>query len=258
MTHHTPSSSTSLSRRMSRLKCTLAALCALYVLQPAPVMADDATLQCVPYARDISGIQIYGDAHSWWGQADGRYARGDRPAKGAVMAFKPHGAMQLGHVAAVSKVVDSRTVLLNHANWSTIDGTRGHIERDVMAIDVSDDNDWSAVRVWYTPIDGLGTTTYPIHGFIYPVKPGTEFAPPQQYAKAMPAPSRPVIQKAMAYREAPDYRQKPAKKSKKSRNDRFIYETATASAATASASAPSDNAYAKNDPIGHLIEQIGL
>ena len=34
----------------------------------------DAYLQCVPYARDVSGIQIYGDAHTWWDQAQGRYA----------------------------------------------------------------------------------------------------------------------------------------------------------------------------------------
>ena len=33
-------------------------------------------LQCVPYARQVSGIRIFGDAHTWWGQAEGRYARG--------------------------------------------------------------------------------------------------------------------------------------------------------------------------------------
>ena len=31
-------------------------------------------LQCVPYARQVSGIRIYGDAHTWWDQAEGRYA----------------------------------------------------------------------------------------------------------------------------------------------------------------------------------------
>ena len=30
-------------------------------------------LQCVPYARDVTGIDIYGDAHTWWQQAAGRY-----------------------------------------------------------------------------------------------------------------------------------------------------------------------------------------
>ena len=62
-------------------------------------------LQCVPYARTVSGIQIYGDAHTWWGQAAGKYARGGRPKIGAVMAFKPYGRMELGHVAAVSQII---------------------------------------------------------------------------------------------------------------------------------------------------------
>ena len=124
-------------------------------------------LQCVPYARQVSGIQIYGDAHTWWGQAAGRYQRGSKPRVGAVMAFEPHGNMELGHVAAVSRIVDSRTVLLRHANWSLIDGRRGQIEDNVRAVDVSENNDWSAVRVWYAPIQALGGTAWPVEGFIY-------------------------------------------------------------------------------------------
>lgn len=127
-------------------------------------------LQCVPYARKVSGIQIYGDARTWWDQAQGRYKRGETPRVGAVMAFRPYGRMALGHVAAVSKIIDSRTVLLRHANWSPIDGRRGQIENDVEAVDVSPDNDWSEVRVWYAPIHGLGTTHWPVEGFIYPKK----------------------------------------------------------------------------------------
>jgi surface antigen len=124
-------------------------------------------LQCVPYARAVSGIQIYGDAHTWWEQAAGRYARGREPRIGAVLAFRPSGNMRLGHVAAVSRVVDSRTVLLRHANWSLINGRRGQIEDNVRAVDVSPENDWSEVRVWYAPIQGLGTTPWPTRGFIY-------------------------------------------------------------------------------------------
>lgn len=124
-------------------------------------------LQCVPYARQVSGINIFGDAHTWWDQADGRYARGHKPKVGAVMAFRPHGNMRLGHVAAVSRVLDSRTVLLRHANWSPIDGRRGQIENDVKAIDVSPGNDWSEVRVWYAPLQDIGTTAWPVQGFIY-------------------------------------------------------------------------------------------
>ncbi|MFX7902607.1 hypothetical protein ABTK34_19255, partial [Acinetobacter baumannii] len=29
-------------------------------------------------------------------------------------------------------------------------------------------NDWSEVKVRYRDMDGLGSTTYPIYGFIYP------------------------------------------------------------------------------------------
>ena len=152
-------------------------LAAALVLPAAPAFAEPALpgaarelpayLECVPYARQVSGIQIYGDAWTWWDQADGRYARGGTPRPGAVMAFEPHGSMRLGHVAAVSRVLDPRTVLLRHANWSPIDGRRGQIEDDVLAVDVSPQNDWSEVRVWYAPIADLGTTAWPVHGFIY-------------------------------------------------------------------------------------------
>ena len=127
-------------------------------------------LQCVPYARQVSGIQLYGDAHTWWDQAAGRYSRGREPTVGAVMSFRPYGSMVLGHVAAVSRVIDSRTVLLRHSNWSPINGRRGQIEDGVRAIDVSPDNDWSEVRVWFAPLQALGTTRWPINGFIYPQK----------------------------------------------------------------------------------------
>jgi surface antigen len=133
-------------------------------------------LQCVPYARLISGIQLFGDAHTWWKQAEGQYARGFTPKAGAVMAFKPHGAMTLGHVAAVSRVIDKRHILLRHSNWSPINGKRGQIEDNVMAVDVSEANDWSEVRVWFDPIQGLGSTRWPVQGFIYNKKtaPGRE------------------------------------------------------------------------------------
>ena len=61
--------------------------------------------QCVPFARQMSGIQIYGDAWTWWDQASGRYASGFRPKRGAVLVFKPSGVMKSGHVAVVSKVI---------------------------------------------------------------------------------------------------------------------------------------------------------
>ena len=138
------------------------------LLVASPAAALNEGLQCVPYARALSGVTIFGDAHTWWGQADGRYTRGNEPKVGAVLAFPPHGKMRLGHVAAVRQIIDDRNILISHANWSTIGGVRGHIEQDVRAIDVSQNNDWSAVRVWYTPNAALGSTQWPAHGFIYP------------------------------------------------------------------------------------------
>ena len=124
-------------------------------------------IQCAPYARQVSGIQLFGEARTWWEQAQGRYATGSRPKPGAVMAFHPHRGMQSGHVATVSRVLDSRRVLLDHANWSPVDGRRGQVEREVLAIDASPSNDWSEVQVWYAPLGKVGTTRWPIDGFIY-------------------------------------------------------------------------------------------
>jgi surface antigen len=123
--------------------------------------------QCVPFARLISGVEIFGDAWTWWRQAVGKYATGHSPQAGAVLCFKPTGKMRLGHVAVVSRVLTDRVVQVTHANWSRIGGTRGQIEKDVTVIDVSAAGDWSQVKVWYDPIRDLGTTTYPTHGFIY-------------------------------------------------------------------------------------------
>ena len=142
-------------------------------------------LQCVPYARQVTGIQLFGDAHTWWDQAAGRYRRGHEPRVGAVMSFHPYGSMVLGHVAAVSRVIDSRTVLLRHANWSPINGRRGQVEDDVRAVDVSPDNDWSEVRVWFAPANGLGTTHWPVAGFIYPARATAQ--PTARLAAARPA-----------------------------------------------------------------------
>ena len=150
-------------------------------------------LQCVPYAREQSGIAIYGDAHTWWDKAEGKFKRGSRPKVGAVMAFQPHRNMQLGHVAAVSKIIDNRTVLLRHANWSPINGRRGQIENDVKAIDVSPNNDWSAVRVWYHPIQALGKTAWPIHGFIYSDKAPKFDKPAFAKPRIAAAPARKVV-----------------------------------------------------------------
>lgn len=140
-------------------RCALAATCALMTIVPAQARF----WQCAPYAREISGIQIFGNANTWWSQAAGKYERGNTPKAGAVLSFRSSSHMPLGHVATVASVVSDREVLLNHANWSH----RGGIEYTARAVDVSAAGDWSEVKVWYGPQGGLGTTEYATNGFIY-------------------------------------------------------------------------------------------
>lgn len=145
----------------------LAALAlALSTAAPAEVLPEFGG-ECVPVARAMSGVQIYGDAWTWWDKADGLYKRGEKPEVGAVLVFRPTERMRLGHVAVISRVVSPRIVMITHSNWSRIGGVRGHIERDVTLVDVSDEGDWSAVRVWYDTNGALGGSTYPTYGFIY-------------------------------------------------------------------------------------------
>jgi len=152
-----------------RTRTFIGSIAAAVMLSIAPTGAmADIYWQCVPFARMISGIQIFGDARTWWGQAGDKYERGGAPKAGAVLCFKPHGKMRLGHVAVVSQVVTDRVIQVTHANWSRIDGTRGQVEKDVTVIDVSENGDWSEVKVWYDPVRDLGGTTYPVWGFIYP------------------------------------------------------------------------------------------
>ena len=141
-------------------------IAAAIALSPACASAQDYW-QCVPFARLMSGIQIFGDAHTWWQQAAGRYPTGYLPKAGAVLCFKATGRMRLGHVAVVTQVLTDRVIQITHANWSLIEGGRGHVEKNVTVVDVSPAGDWSLVKVWNDPSRDLGTTTYPTYGFIY-------------------------------------------------------------------------------------------
>jgi surface antigen len=143
------------------------AAAAMISLLPVSGAVADGYWQCVPFARLMSGIQIFGDARTWWSQAVGKYDVGFVPKTGAVLCFKPTGRMTLGHVAFVSQVLTDRVIQVTHANWSIIEGDRGQIEQDVTVVDVSPAGDWSQVKVWYDPIRDLGTTVYPTNGFIY-------------------------------------------------------------------------------------------
>ncbi len=161
------------------MRLKIAVLASLLVAA-VPAVAQEHYWQCAAFAREFSGLQIRADALDWWGKADGRYKRGYMPRVGAVMAFIPYGPMRLGHVATVTGIVDARDITVTHANWSPIDGTRGQIEYDVLVRDVSAAGDWSQVRVWYAPLGDLGTTAWPVEGFIYPERvDDVERAPPR-------------------------------------------------------------------------------
>lgn len=116
---------------------------------------------CVPFARELSGINLFGNARTWWNQAKGRYARSKEPEVGAVMSFMPTRKNPNGHVAVVSQKLSERQVRLDHTNWQ-----RNKVSRGMLAVDVSPANDWSMVRLESTP--GQLGAQYPVQGFILP------------------------------------------------------------------------------------------
>ncbi len=118
-------------------------------------------ISCVPFARRNSGIEIPGNAWQWWGNAAGIYARGRVPQAGAVLAFRSNPHMPLGHVAVVTKIINRREIVIDHANW-----VHGKITRGVPVVDVSEANNWSAVRV-EVGRTGVFGSVYPTYGFIY-------------------------------------------------------------------------------------------
>lgn len=118
-------------------------------------------LQCAIYARQRTGLALTGLAREWWPQAEGRYRRSHTPAVGAVIVM---GGTSSGHVAVVTRVINSRQILVDHANWLNT----GEIITGALMQDASQANDWSAVRVWHPPTNTLGLTPYPVFGFVHP------------------------------------------------------------------------------------------
>jgi hypothetical protein len=123
------------------------------------------SLQCVPFARAASGIELKGNAAEWWYAAAGVYDRGERPELGSVLNFRSTSRMRLGHVAVVTGVVNSREIEVDQANWAGAGAYKGGVARGVHVIDVSSANDWSAVQVALG--NGEYGSTYPTYGFIY-------------------------------------------------------------------------------------------
>lgn len=124
---------------------------------------ESSQLECAPFARQMSGLQLYGDAASWWDQADGRYERGNEPVPGGVLVFRRSGRLPYGHVSVVRDQVSGREIHVTQANW-----VHHRITRDEPVVDVSPANDWTEVRVWWAPVQALGATVYSTYGFIVP------------------------------------------------------------------------------------------
>src|SRR6516164_6322728 len=147
----------------TKLAPVIAALLALPLISLGshPSLAWDRAPQCVPFARALSSIRLFGDAGRWWSAAAGLYNRGAKPGAGAILSFRPDARMPLGHIAVVTRVIDAREIEVDHANW-----TPGAIRRQVLVVDVSAGNDWTAVRVELGDGDRFGAQ-YATNGFIY-------------------------------------------------------------------------------------------
>ena len=152
-----------LSRKRERGLVVLLALLALTSCGSGPRLAEGTALECVPYARAVSGITLYGDAADWWDQAEGRYPRSHAPRAGAVLVFKRSARLPYGHVSVVARLRGRREIAVSQANW-----VHHRIGRDEPVVDVSERGDWSAVRVWWAPSNTLGATTYATYGFVGP------------------------------------------------------------------------------------------
>ncbi len=121
------------------------------------------SIECAPYARRVSGIQLSGDAADWWEGAAGRYRRSGQPSAGSVLVFRRSARLPHGHVSVVTATRSPREITVTQANW-----VHGRIARSEPVVDVSGANDWTAVRVWWEPSGLLGTTIYPTFGFVAP------------------------------------------------------------------------------------------
>jgi hypothetical protein len=139
-----------------------------------PLAPQSKPLQCAPYAREHSGVKLYGDAWTWWEKAAGKFSREFTPQAGAVLVLAGYAGPERGHVAVVRSQISTREIRVDHANWLG----DGAIYLDDPVADVSETNDWSRVRVWNIRTGGWGTRIYPVQGFIGPGS-GTAPKPPE-------------------------------------------------------------------------------
>ncbi len=125
-----------------------------------------AAVECAPFARALTGVALSGAAADWWQQARGRYPRSQSPTVGSLLVLRRSGRLPSGHVAVVSQVVSRRQILVTQANW-----VHHRVTEDQPVVDISEDGDWSMVRIWWPPSGQMGTSGYPAYGFIRPDNP---------------------------------------------------------------------------------------
>ena len=137
---------------------------------PPPSVADGLPppTQCALFAREFTGINIRGDAWSWWNlAATQQYPRANVPKPDTILVLRATQQLKLGHVGIVKKVVGPREILITHANWGNDDPTRRIIHDSTAVVDVSPQNDWTQLRFFNAPAHAFGKV-YAAYGFIYP------------------------------------------------------------------------------------------
>ncbi len=149
-------------RAIVLLAVLLLSACAGSRQGPSYVTGSDST-ECAPFARAETGIDLHGDAADWWPEARGHYGRSQVPERNAVLVFKRGPSLPYGHVSVVRKLDGPRRILVDQANW-----VHHKISRGEPVIDVSPNNDWTQVRVWWSPAGTMGATVYSTYGFVLP------------------------------------------------------------------------------------------
>jgi hypothetical protein len=180
----------------------------------AAARSDWGGISCVPYARSVTGMEVSGNGRDWWHNAAGRYARGQRPERGSVLAFPGSGGMRSGHVAVVARVHHARLIEIDHANWGGPGIRRGTVMRGVKVVDVSEDNSWTRVRVQVGWDSSNFGREYPTYGFIHnrpagAFAAGEDMVRPVSYSRREAA--RPAARPAARTTQAQPARNQPAR-----------------------------------------------
>ncbi len=127
-----------------------------------------APIQCVPFVRELSGINLYGNAYTWWDSAPEKgYQRGNTPVLNAVIVLKKSDRLANGHVAMVRRIDGPRRIEVTHANWGMDEYTRRLVHDSMPVLDVSPNNDWTSVE-FFNEQAGVFGQPYSAWGFIYP------------------------------------------------------------------------------------------